>query len=147
MAVIFLPLLFEFLRYSMVGGLAFIIDFGVLYLAKTYLFSALETAGILLATALGFIAGLIFNYILSFIFVFKKIDAGAQQHKIRSFILFSGIGVIGLALTEAGMYVGIRLFGHEWYLFLKVIIAGIVLAWNYLARKILIFKGAQYGQK
>ncbi|GHV78781.1 hypothetical protein AGMMS49944_05720 [Spirochaetia bacterium] len=105
------------------------------------------TAGILLATAVGFIAGLIFNYIFSLIFVFKQIDESAKQHKIRSFILFTVIGIIGLALTETGMYAGIRMFGQEWYLIVKIIIAGIVLMWNYLARKLLIFKGAKYGQK
>ncbi|GMO38932.1 MAG: hypothetical protein Ta2F_15310 [Termitinemataceae bacterium] len=105
------------------------------------------TAGILLATAVGFIAGLVFNYIFSLIFVFKQIDENAKQHKIRSFILFTVIGVIGLALTEAGMYGGIRMFGQEWYLVVKIITAGIVLVWNYSARKLLIFKGAKYGQK
>jgi putative flippase GtrA len=137
------PLIYEFLRYILVGGLAFIVDFGILYLSKTFLFSALGYSGILLATALGFIAGLVLNYILSFAFVFKQINEKAKQHKIRSFVLFTIIGIIGLLITELCMFAGISLFGQKWYLIIKIITAGIVLMWNYITRKILIFRGGQ----
>jgi len=137
---------YEFSRYVLVGGLAFGLDFAVLYLAKTFLFPHLGSAGILLAAALGFTAGLVFNYIFSLIFVFKHIDEKAKRHKFRSFALFALIGVIGLLLTELCMYAGVSLFGPEWYLFVKIFTAGIVLLWNYLGRKILIFKGAKLGR-
>jgi putative flippase GtrA len=140
------PLIFEFLRYFIVGGLAFIVDFSVLYLSKTFLFSGLEKTGILLATALGFVAGLVFNYVLSFIFVFKQIDEKARQHKAYSFVVFTIIGILGLFITEFGMLAGISLFGQNWYPLIKIVTAGIVLIWNYTARKILIFKGAKRGQ-
>jgi putative flippase GtrA len=138
---VFLPKIFEFFRYTLVGGVAFVIDFSVLYISKTFLFYRLGTFGILLATAMGFISGLVVNYTLSISFVFKKIDEKAKQHKIRSFILFTVIGIVGLVITELSMYAGIRLFGEKWYLAVKTIIAGIVLLWNYIARKVLIFKG------
>jgi putative flippase GtrA len=136
----------EFCRYVLVGGLAFVLDFAVLYLAKTLLFSHLGPAGILMAAALGFTAGLVFNYIFSLIFVFKQIDEKAKRHKIRSFALFAIIGVIGLLLTELCMYAGVSLFGPKWYLIVKIFTAGIVLLWNYLGRKFLIFKGAELGR-
>jgi putative flippase GtrA len=102
--------------------------------------------GILLAAALGFTAGLIFNFIFSFIFVFRENNENAKQHKIRSFILFVIIGIIGLLITEVCMYMGIFIIGEKWYLVIKCFTAGIVLLWNYIARKILIFKGAGYVQ-
>jgi putative flippase GtrA len=136
----------EFLRYVLVGGLAFIIDFGVLHLSKTLFFSHLEHVGILLAAALGFTAGLVFNFIFSLLFVFKQRAENAKRHKIRSFALFAIIGLIGLLITEFCMYAGVCLFGAEWYLIVKMFTAGIVLIWNYVARKVLIFKGAGYAQ-
>jgi putative flippase GtrA len=114
-----------------------------LYVTKTYIFYGLGAAGILIAAACGFIAGLIFNYILSIAFVFKKINENVRKHKVRSFIIFTIIGVAGLGLTEFLMYAGISVFGQRLYLAVKVGTAGIVLIWNYGARKLLIFKGAR----
>jgi len=140
-------LFYEFFRYLLVGGVAFLIDFLILYLSKTLLFFNMGNSGILLATAFGFIAGLIFNYIFSLFFVFKQVDENAKIHKVRSFVLFAIIGIIGLLITELCMYTGIYLFGQKWYLIVKIFTAGIVLLWNYLVRKILIFKGAGYEQR
>jgi putative flippase GtrA len=138
------PLCLEFFRYVLVGGGAFLVDIGVLQLSLSYLFQDLTERNILLATALGFIAGLICNYAFSCLFVFQKIDAKARQHKIRAFILFAGIGIIGLELTVLLMHFGILLAGKEQYIAVKIFTAGVVLMWNYLARKILIFKGAEW---
>ncbi|MDR2509274.1 MAG: GtrA family protein [Spirochaetaceae bacterium] len=134
--------MYEFLRYVLVGGSAFVIDIGVLYFTKTYIFQKLATSGILAATACGFIAGLIYNYTLSILFVFKNACETVAAHKTRSFIVFTIIGLIGLGLTELLMYTGIRLAGSPFYLVVKVVTAGVVLLWNYIARKLLVFKGA-----
>ena len=140
-------LIHEFLRYVLVGGMAFLVDFGVLYLTKTLFFSYMGHTGILLAAALGFTAGLIFNYIFSLLFVFKQIDENAKRRKIRSFVLFVAIGIIGLLITELCMYAGVYMFGQKWYLVVKIFTAGIVLLWNYAGRKVLIFKGAKLGRR
>jgi putative flippase GtrA len=137
------PLIHEFLRYVLVGGAAFIVDFGILYFSKAFLFSTLGETGILLATALGFIAGLVFNYVLSLAFVFKQTSGTAKQNKVRSFVLFTIIGIIGLLITEVCMFSGIVIFGQQWYPAMKIIAAWIVLMWNYIARKTFIFKGAK----
>jgi putative flippase GtrA len=99
--------------------------------------------GILLAATLGFIAGLIFNYVLSLIFVSRQTSETAKQYKVRSFVLFAVIGIIGLLITELCMSAGISLFGQQWHPVIKIITAGIVLMWNYIARKTLVFKGAK----
>jgi putative flippase GtrA len=97
-------------------------------------------AGILISTALGFITGLIYNYILSLIFVFKKASDKVKGKQLKSFIIFSIIGIIGLGLTEVGMYLGIITFGSQYYLIVKLFVAAVVLFWNYIARKIFIFQ-------
>jgi putative flippase GtrA len=118
----------------------------VLYVTKTYLFNTAGDLGVLCATALGFLGGLIYNYFLSMIFVFRKIDENATKHKARSFIVFAVIGIIGLGLTELCMYAGIKFFGRQYYLVIKTLTAALVLMWNYIARKTLIFKGEIYAE-
>ncbi|WP_010248690.1 GtrA family protein [Acetivibrio cellulolyticus] len=132
--------IFEFVRYLFVGGSAFLVDTGVLFLTKKLLFFDLGKPGILIATALGFIAGLIYNYILSILFVFKGAEDKVKSKQLKSFIIFALIGVIGLGLTEGGMCFGITLFGDKYYLIVKIFVASVVLFWNYIARKIFIFK-------
>ena len=137
----------EFFRYVLVGGLAFLIDAGTLYLMQTYLLYPWGTTGILISTAIGFIVGLVFNYILSNLYVFKKIDNKVKKQPVRSFIIFAIIGIIGLILTEIGMYAGVKLCGQNYYMFVKVVVATVVLLWNYIARKVFIFKGEELWTK
>jgi len=59
---------------------------------------------------------------------------------VGAFVVFAVIGVIGLLLTEAGMEFGVRWVGQSYYMVVKIFVAGVVLIWNYVARKILIFK-------
>ena len=146
----------EFARYLVVGGAAFLVDWGTLYLAYNFVFAGLEgqtlaiaTAEgaivlgswrLLLATAVGFILGLIFNYILSLIWVFKSAKYSNKGKTVGAFLIFTVIGVIGLLLTEIGMEFGTRWVGQQYFMVVKIFVAGVVLLWNYVARKILIFK-------
>lgn len=129
----------EFIKYIFVGGTAFCLDTLTLYLCKTKIFLELGHIGLYISTALGFLAGLIFNYIFSLIFVFKSAIEENKGRNALSFFLFLIIGIVGLLLTEAGMCAGVNFLNMN-YLFTKVIVAIIVLIWNYAARKILIFK-------
>ena len=61
-------LLFEFLRYCIVGGLAFLADFGTLVLTQEC-FLKQFACGVYIATVFGFIVGLAVNYALSLWFV------------------------------------------------------------------------------
>lgn len=129
---------YEFIRYIFIGGTAFLLDILVLYLFKTRIFSSMGNIGVYISTALGFMAGLVYNYIFSLIFVFESARDQKKGINILSFFLFVLIGLIGLFLTEAGMYAGINFLNLD-YILTKIIVAAIVLIWNYAARKILIF--------
>ena len=61
----------EFLRYLVVGGTAFLVDYATLYLLSHIVFRSMGDFGVYLATAIGFVAGLTYNYILSLIWVFQ----------------------------------------------------------------------------
>ena len=130
-------LFWEFFRYLIVGGSATIIDFGVLFICQEFVFHYVSGIGLYISTALGFTAGLIFNYIFSLVFVFRK-----QKEKgkgFKPFLIFLFVGIVGLILTELGMWLGVTVL-HFNYLLVKVFVTGAVLFWNYLGRKILIFE-------
>ena len=119
----------QFFRYFFVGGFAFVIDFGLLYV-----FTSRLGVNYLISAAIGFIAGLIVNYIISKAWVFSQ----SKYSDTKAFLLFSLIGLIGLGLNEVIMFVCTGLIGF-WYILSKVISTGIVFVFNFVARKLLIF--------
>lgn len=144
--------LFQFLRYCVVGGVAFIFDYGVLQIAmlalpvswhsETTLFGTSLDISVMISTAIGFIVGLIVNYILSLFFVFTAEGDQEKGKKVLAMLVFTAVGVVGLILTEIGMQMGTELLGTQPLMLLisKIIVTLIVLIWNYLGRKIFIFK-------
>lgn len=146
-------IILEILRFLLVGGLATVIDFAVFELCLYVIFSSLgETLNLVLSTTCGFVVGLVFNYIFSIIFVFKGAKEDKKTQTIQAFLLFTLIGVIGL-----GIKIGIQTGGNAllnllfpeaqgfWSWFIDTFVYGIatliVLVWNYIGRKLLIFKG------
>ena len=137
----------EILRFLIVGLIATLCDYAVFYLFNLVIFKAInETLNIILSTFLGFVTGLIINWIFSinFVFRYKKKTTSTQ------FIIYLVISVIGLAITEFGMLIAKPLFGtYEvtfivtfdfWKLFFKCMMTLIVLVWNYIGRKFLVFR-------
>lgn len=120
----------QFFRYSIVGGVAYIVDFGSLYLLTEY-------AGIhyLISAMIAFILGLVTNYILSIVWVFAR----RRVTKIQlEFSIFAFIGVIGLALNEFFMWFFTEQFGI-FYLISKILTTVVVYLWNFGARKFILF--------
>lgn len=138
-------LLFEFLRYAVVGGIAFLFDIGMLVFFREIVFRSSESEAVMaVSVAAGFITGLIVNYFLSIAVVFKSAEQQKKGKTVKAFAIFLVVGLIGLGLTEFGMYIGIKIVGGAgfWYLLVKCFVAGVVLVWNYVGRKIFVFKGA-----
>ena len=148
-------LFWEIFRYLLVGGIATVFDYAAWYIFFTWILpSSLvgEVIAVIVSTAMGFLVGLLVNWILSQTFVFKQVKDKEKAKSGKSFLIFAIVGVIGLAITEVGMLLapilpsfsifGFSAFlGHEWkWWFTKVAMTCIVLVWNYLGRKILIFK-------
>ena len=121
----------QLFRYAFVGGAAFIVDFGTLYLLTNYL-------GIhyLVSATISFILGLATNYILSIVWVFNN---SKLQSRFWEFVIFAIIGVIGLGLNALIMYIATDLCSIH-YLLSKIISTIIVFFWNFFARKIILFK-------
>ena len=149
-------LFWEIFRFLLVGGTATLVDYFVFWLFDGLLFPLFlrhETMALALATALGFCVGLVVNWVLSVTFVFRHVKDETQAKSKKSFALFTVIGVIGLAITELGILLLVamlpeitllgvtQLFGTAWKKWMaKALMTGLVLIWNYLGRKIFIFK-------
>jgi len=122
--------LFQLLRYTFVGGLAFLCDFGTLFfLTEFFHIHYLVSAGI------GFLVGLITNYYLSVKWIFND---RVFDNRLLEFLLFSLIGIIGLGLNEFFIWMFTYLFAI-YYLISKIITTLIVYLWNFFARKFILF--------
>lgn len=133
--------IYEFLRYAVVGGIAFLADFGALVGAQELYFSRFS-CGVYAATVIGFVVGLAVNYLLSLYFVFTQKKDRGKGRSVVAFLVFGVIGLLGLGWTELGMWVGIEFLNWN-YMVVKVLVTGAVLMWNYLGRKLLIFNGKE----
>ena len=148
-------LFWEIFRYLLVGGLATIFDYAAWYVFFTWVLPTSlvgEVWAVIISTAMGFLVGLLVNWVLSLTFVFKQVKNKEEAKSSKSFLIFTIVGLIGLAITEVGMlianvlptfsFLGFAQFlGHEWkWWFTKVTMTCIVLVWNYVGRKVLIFK-------
>ena len=123
-------LLQQFSRYIAVGGLAFVVDFGLLYLLT-------ELLGLyyLISAAIAFLFGLLTNYSLSRLWVFDR----RTIKNVAVELVITAIGIVGLGLNEVIIWF-VREKIHFHYMIAKAISAGIVLIWNFGARKAVLFR-------
>ena len=119
----------QFFRYIFVGGFAFLADAFTLWLCEKFVHY-------MIAAAIAFIVGLAANYVLSVCFVFSESEK--VSNKVKEFIVYAVIGIIGLLLTEAIMYLCTDVIGM-YFLLSKIIAAVIVLVWNFVARKKILY--------
>ncbi len=127
----------EFVRYALVGAVAFLADFCALVSVQELLMRRFEN-GVYVSTAVGFAVGLAVNYALSLKFVFIRDEDRGRGRSVGAFLLFGAIGLAGLALTELGMWVGVGLLAWN-YMLVKVFVTGAVLFWNYIGRRVFVF--------
>lgn len=137
--------LFEFLRYAVVGGIAALVDMGVNYAMLYWILGATKDDRWQVATAVtaGFVIGLIVNFALSNIFVFRTAEQQKEGKTLKAFIIYAVVGVIGYFLTVGLTLLGTFVIGESgiWYLMLTCFVKGIVLIWNYIGRKIFVYRG------
>ena len=119
----------QIIKFIIVGGIAFVIDYGIMVLCKEVLHF-----NVYLSAFLGFTISVIYNYIASVTWVF---DVNKDKNKVRNFILFVVFSVIGLGLTELIMWVGVDLI-HISYLIVKIIATILVMIFNFITRKLFL---------
>lgn len=135
----------EIFRYLLVGGMAFVLETLILWFLKEFIFTfdivffQLDLA-LTLSTMFAFLGGLMTNYFFSLVFVFQRFNH-ATPHGHR-FLMFSLIGLVGLLIKTLGMNLLVEIL-LIYYLVSHGLITVIVLVWNYLGRKLFIFKETQ----
>ncbi len=144
------PLFREIVRFLIVGGGATAVDFLtmslVLYAMQPSIYPDFlsiflggtqdpSTLATVVGTGCGFLVGLVFNYIFSVLFVYHE---KGNSKTLGGFLLFAALSAGGLSIHLLGMYVGYDLLHfNEWLI--KIFLTAVVLLYNYLTRKTLIF--------
>jgi putative flippase GtrA len=122
----------QFFRYIFVGGIATIVDWGVLFV----LTDCVQIYH-LISAVIAFVAGLLANFTLSKLLVFSGNEA--KVNPLMEFVSYALIGIVGLGITELIMFLFTNCAQFH-YMISKVIATVIVLAWNYIARKRIVYR-------
>jgi putative flippase GtrA len=150
-------ILLEILRFLIVGGLATLIEWVIAYvIVAVFPPLRLDTWNVTeaIGTAVGFSISLVFNYLLSVIFVFKNKKDEKEGKSFKDFLIFLLISLLVLGFQLLFIYlVNDLLFiqGLKWeaffinnltwgYIITKVFATVVGLIANYIFRKIFIFK-------
>lgn len=124
----------QLMKFGVVGVIASLIDFGVLYVLTEFL-----GINYLVSSTISFLASVIFNYILSVKWVFVT----AKTNKTKELLLFTVLSAVGLVINNLLMWVFVEKAG-VYYMLAKVIATVVVMLYNFISRKILIEdKGAK----
>lgn len=119
----------QILKFGIVGGIAFVIDYSILYILTE--FGGIDS---LISAAIAFTISVIFNYMASIKWVF---DVNKKQTK-KDVIIFFGLSIIGLGINELIIYIGNNINIH--YMISKLASTFIVMIYNFITRKIFIEK-------
>ena len=120
--------LIQFVRYFFVGGVAAVVNIGMLYI-----FTDICHIYYLISNILSFTLGLIVNYILSKKFVFQE---ETKLNKTKEFLIYAIIGILGLGIDTLLMGIFTSVLSI-YYMISKIISTMLVFIWNFGARKVL----------
>lgn len=121
----------QLFRYFIVSGLSLVIDFCTLYV-----FTDLMRIQYLVSGILSYSLGLVINYFISVNWVFNSRN---YEDRRKEFLIFAGIGILGLGVNILVLWVCTGLLGL-YYLASRVISAAIGYAWKYVARRAILFR-------
>ena len=129
----------ELSRYALAGALAFASDIMVLYVCTDvfgwhYLYSNVAS----------YSAGLLVSYWLNVTWVFS--ERRFEQKSWLEFLLFNAIVLFGFAISEALMALLVELAGMH-YLASKVVSAFVIVVYNYIAKKLILFSTVSIGER
>ena len=125
-------LIHQFMKFGVVGIIAFFIDYGLLFVLT-------EFGGInyLVSATISFTVSVIFNYIASMRYVFTHKEDMSRR---KEFVIFVVLSAIGLVINNVCMWAGVEIFGIH-YMITKIGATAIVMVWNFVTRKIFLDAG------
>lgn len=120
----------QILKFGVVGGIAFLIDYSLLYILTEY-----AKIPVLYSSVISFSVSVIFNYILSTKWVFTT----KEKQTLKDFIIFVLLSVIGLGINQLIMYLGVDKL-NMYYMIVKLFATAVVMVYNFISRKLIIEK-------
>lgn len=117
----------EIIRFVVVGGFCFVLEFAMLYG-----FTECLHIQYLISSAAAFIIALIVNYFLCVYVVFNTEN---QSNTKRTWFVITSVA--GLGINQIVMYIMVEKIAI-WYMFAKVFAAAVVMIWNYITKKIIL---------
>lgn len=120
----------QILKFGVVGGIAFLIDYSLLYILTEY-----AKIPVLYSSVISFSVSVIFNYILSTKWVFTT----KEKQTLKDFIIFVLLSVIGLGINQLIMYLGVDKL-NIYYMIVKLFATAVVMVYNFISRKLIIEK-------
>lgn len=119
----------QFLKFGVVGAIAFLIDYGVLMLLS-------QVVGMdpVISASISFVVSVVFNYVASMHYVFTRRDDISRR---REFTIFVVLSAIGLVINEIIMVIGVNVLGDSALMVTvtKLVATAIVMVWNFVSRK------------
>lgn len=117
----------QILKFGVVGGLAFLIDYGILFVCTEYLHIYY-----LISSIISFTVSVIFNYFASVKFVFTVKENSSKK---KNFIIFIVLSVIGLGINQLIMWLGTDIL-DVYYMITKIGATIIVMIYNFISKKL-----------
>ena len=118
----------QILKFGVVGGLAFVIDYTLLYILTEFL-----RVHYLISSVISFTVSVIFNYIMSIKWVF---DVNRKQG-VKEFVVFVVLSIIGLGINSLIMYLMVDIMSI-YYMISKLVSTAVVMVYNFITRKIFV---------
>ena len=146
-------LIAQILKFGVVGGLSFLIDFIITMVVSTIAraFGADVATAATVGGLFGFCISLVFNYFMSMKFVFERRD---DLDRKKEFVIFALLSLVGLGINELILYFGVIVF--ETILpdlvvaypsvvtaVVKMFATGVVMVYNFISRKMTLEKKKQ----
>lgn len=120
----------QILKFGVVGGIAFLIDYSLLYILTEFI-----KIHYLISSVISFTVSVIFNYIASIKWVFD-VDKN-KNSKTKEFIVFIILSIIGLLINQLVMWIMSDKF-YIYYMISKLVATFIVMCWNFITRKLFL---------
>lgn len=119
----------QFLKFGVVGGVAFAIDYGILMLL-----SQVIGWDPLPSSVVSFTVSLVFNYLASMRFVFHRRDDISRRRELVTFVALS---LVGLAMNSLCIWAGTAALGDGALSVTatKLVATVVVALWNFWSRK------------
>ncbi len=118
----------KFISYFFVGGIAALVEWSVFALFNSF-------TNYLIATIIAFIIATTVNYFLGKRWTFKNYEKNNKD--VIAVFIVSGIGLL---LNMLFMYILVDMIKLSYKIIDKIISTGLVFIWNYLSRRMFIYK-------